>query len=71
MLDGVLEEDQLDLLGEGHVVVVQVVLEDSLDLVYVRQVLVQAVFLVGSHLQEHMAGCQGGCLSAALQKIQL
>lgn len=71
MLDGVLEENQFDLFGEGHVVVIQVVLEDSLDLHHVRQVLVQAVFLVDTHLQGGAAGCKGRCLSAALLKIRI
>lgn len=50
MLDGVLEENQLDFLGEGHVVVIEVVLENSLNLTHVCQILVQTVFFICSHL---------------------
>lgn len=50
MFDGVLEEHKLDFLGEGHVVVVQVVLQDVPDLLGVCQVLVGAVGLLCSDL---------------------
>lgn len=50
MFDGVLEEHKLDFLGEGHVVVVQVVLQNVPDLLGVSQVLVDAVSLLCSNL---------------------
>lgn len=52
MFDGVLEEHQLGFLGEGHVVVVQVVLQNVPDLLGVHQVLVNAVFLLCSDLHD-------------------
>ena len=51
MLDGILEENQLGLLGEGHVVIIEVVLENSLDLIHVCQILIQTVFFLRTHLQ--------------------
>ena len=51
MLDGILEEHQLGLLGEGHVVIIKVVLENSLNLFHVCQILIQTVFLLCTHLQ--------------------
>lgn len=36
MLNSILEENQLGLLGEGHIVIIEVVLQNSLDLIHVR-----------------------------------
>lgn len=52
MLDGVLEEHKFGFLGEGHVVVVQVVLQNVPDLLCVFQVLVDAVSFICSDLCE-------------------
>lgn len=51
MLDSVLEKNQLGLLGEGHVVIIEVVLENSLNLIHVCQILVQTIFFVCIHLR--------------------
>lgn len=51
MLNGVLKENQLGFLGEGHVVIIEVVLENSLNLIHVCQILIQTVFFLCSHLQ--------------------
>lgn len=51
MLNGILEENQLGLLGKGHVVIIEVVLEDSLDLIHVCQILIQAILFLCTHLQ--------------------
>lgn len=57
MLDGILEENKLGFLGEGHVVIIQVVLENGLNPFHVRQVLIQTVFFLGSHLQGNVRRC--------------
>lgn len=51
MLDSVLEENQLDLLGEDHVVIIEVVLENGPDLIHVCQILIETVFFLCTHLQ--------------------
>ena len=60
MLDGILEENQLGLLGEGHVVIIEVVLEDSLDLIHVRQILIQTVLFFCTHLIGFLRKKAGG-----------
>lgn len=55
MLNGVLEEYQLGLLGEGHVVIIEVVLENSLDLIHVCKILIHTSFLLYTHL---MSQCE-------------
>ena len=51
MLYGILEENQLCLLGVGHVVIIEVVLENSLNLIHVCQILIQTVSFRCTHLQ--------------------
>ncbi len=51
VLNGVPKENQLFVLGEGHVVIIQVVLENSLNLIHVCQILIQTVFFLCTHLQ--------------------
>lgn len=51
MLDGILEKNQLGLLGKGHVVIIQVVLENSLDLIHICQILIETIFFLSTHLQ--------------------
>ena len=51
MLNGVLEENQLCLLGEGHVVIIEVILENNLNLIHVCQILIQTIFFLCTHLQ--------------------
>lgn len=52
MFDGILEEHQLGFLGEGHVVVVQVVLQNVPDLLRVCQVFIDTVGLLCSDLRK-------------------
>lgn len=52
MFDGVLEEHKLGFLGEGQVVIVQVVLQNVPDLLRVCQVLVDAVSLLCADLHK-------------------
>lgn len=58
MLNGVLEENQLGLLGEGHVVIIEVVLKNSLNLIHVCQILIQTIFFLCTHLQRLLDGDQ-------------
>lgn len=58
MLNGILEEDQLGLLGEGHVVIIQVILKNCLNLLQVCQILIETVFFLHIHLQGD--SCGGG-----------
>lgn len=51
MLYGILNENQLCLLGVGHVVIIKVVLENSLNLIHVCQILIQTVSFRCTHLQ--------------------
>lgn len=51
MLDGILEENQFLLLGVGHIVIIKIVLKNSLNLIYVCQVLIHTVFFLCTHLQ--------------------
>lgn len=54
MLNGILEENQFCLLGKGHIVIIEVILEDSLNLTHVRQVLIQTILFLCTNLQGFM-----------------
>lgn len=58
MLDGVLEEHQLDVLGEDGVVVLQVVLQNRPDLVHVGEVLVHPLVPLHTHLPHEEEGVE-------------
>lgn len=58
MLDGILEENQLCLLGKGGVVVTEVVLQDRLDLIHIYQIFIDTVVLLCAHLQQAMTKVQ-------------
>lgn len=73
MLNGILEENQLGLLGKGHVVIIEVVLEDSPDLTHVCQILVQTIFFLCTHLQGFKGwkaeGINKGCVVSVNTEI--
>lgn len=50
MLNGILKKNQPGLLGKGHVVIIKVVLEYSLNLIHVCQILILTIFFLYSHL---------------------
>lgn len=52
MFDGILKKHELGFLGKGHVVVVQVVLQNVPDLLCVCQVLVDTVSFLCSDLHK-------------------
>lgn len=54
MFNGILEKNQLGVLGESHVIIIKVVLENRLNLNHVCQILIQTVFFICSHLQANV-----------------